>query len=92
MAPMSAPASTQASSSAMSFPPRGTECRKKKAATPTASTGMARERSVERVLADLADDQEDEDGVDQVHVDVVHADSVPPAPVRGVGPRVGLAG
>ena len=32
---------------------------------------------VERVLADLADDHEDEDGVDHVHVDV-HAGSVPP--------------
>src|SRR5207302_5880295 len=32
---------------------------------------------VERVLADLADDHEDEDGVDHVHVDV-HDVSVPP--------------
>jgi hypothetical protein len=32
---------------------------------------------VERMLADLADDHEDEDGVDHVHVDV-HDVSVPP--------------
>ncbi|HEV2259522.1 MAG TPA: hypothetical protein VGS06_40940 [Streptosporangiaceae bacterium] len=42
---------------------------------------------VELVLADLADDEEDEQRVDQVHV---HAVSVPRRARRGVSPRVGV--
>ena len=41
---MAAPASRPSSSSAMSLPPPGTECRNMTAAAPTASTGTARAR------------------------------------------------
>jgi hypothetical protein len=43
---------------------------------------------VERVLADLADDHEDEDCVDHIYVDV-HVATVALYVGRGVGPRVG---
>ena len=45
MAPIAAPAATQAASSARSLPPAGTECRNMTAAAPTASTGVARDRA-----------------------------------------------
>ena len=47
---------------------------------------------VERVLADLADDQQDEEGVDHINVDVAHADTVRLRTRPGRRPAGGLAG
>ena len=47
---------------------------------------------IQRVLADLADDHQDEDCVDQVHGDVVHAVSLPPGPRARRRPTGGSPG
>ena len=47
---------------------------------------------VERVLADLADDQQDEEGVDHIYVDVAHADTVRLRTRPERRPTGGLAG
>jgi hypothetical protein len=73
---MAAPASTQLSSSTVSLPPPGTAAEQDRGAAYGEHRDGQRPQ-VERVLADLADDHEDEDGVDHVHVDV-HDVSVPP--------------
>jgi hypothetical protein len=59
MASMAASAVTQAASSTRPLPPVGMVCRIMTAAAPTARTGGGQGPGVERVLADLADDQQD---------------------------------
>ena len=88
-APMAAPADTPSSSSAMSLPPPGTECRNMTAAAATASTGTARDRrsrecsriwrtTIRTRIALIT------------YMLMFMPSACRAAPIRGVGPRAGV--